>query len=468
MDVKELLKKEFLKKYGILNSFVDDTILINYIRNSDDKEIILEKYLQELEEHYPKLLFKIIYDDPHYNNILMRILNDNIEYLSDDRLLFCFINEVSWALDFISNNIDEIMGFNSDFVYLLTKSYLFNTNMKAKKIILKLAYCDNLHVRASFMKTIFEEYRSKIEYFYGKNITEYFVKKDENGNILEIMDERDLCEIAGNLFDYVFLEEFYRQIFNFIMDNFKENHLASEIDLHDRLDPLENDIFHRHEMLIKDIDKLFITSVDYKLTLYFKYKKFLSAKIVEEFEKVLRIFPNVDYAILEDIFNAGLGNLFFLYVDRYLEKSVGCKVVKRLKPGSCADIWQIGNYLIKFSNKKWENSRCPDNYLIIKNYEEDYVRDENGNIIGCLEVQKYLSKHVLATDTDLVEKFLSALSDLGYCYKDSLLNGPTGPNALLLDDYHDADVEDPESLPEWFKEKPLVLVDRDLVLKLSN
>ena len=41
-------------------------------------------------------------------------------------------------------------------------------------------------------------------------------------------------------------------------------------------------------------------------------------------------------------------------------------------------------------------------------------------------------------------------------------------NCRYLDDYHDADIRNPEELPDWFKKDPIVLVDRDLVFKLSN
>ena len=40
-----------------------------------------------------------------------------------------------------------------------------------------------------------------------------------------------------------------------------------------------------------------------------------------------------------------------------------------------------------------------------------------------------------------------------------------GDNCMILDSYKDADHPNPELLPEWFKEIPLVLVDRDRIYK---
>ena len=39
---------------------------------------------------------------------------------------------------------------------------------------------------------------------------------------------------------------------------------------------------------------------------------------------------------------------------------------------------------------------------------------------------------------------------------------------MLLDSYMDADCNNPELLPDWFKQYPVVLVDRDLVYKLGT
>ena len=41
-------------------------------------------------------------------------------------------------------------------------------------------------------------------------------------------------------------------------------------------------------------------------------------------------------------------------------------------------------------------------------------------------------------------------------------------NCRLLDSYREADYYNPEMLPDWFKEYPLVSVDRDRVYQLTN
>ena len=106
--------------------------------------------------------------------------------------------------------------------------------------------------------------------------------------------------------------------------------------------------------------------------------------------------------------------------------------------------------------------------MILKNLEEDYVRDKDGIVRAGIEVQKYLkrsAKHL--PRMDFVE-FRKELKKLGYYITDSLIDGCCGDNCMLLDTYKDADHPNPEILPDKFKETPLVLVDRDRVYKLEN
>ena len=61
--------------------------------------------------------------------------------------------------------------------------------------------------------------------------------------------------------------------------------------------------------------------------------------------------------------------------------------------------------------------------------------------------------------------FSNELKRLGYYTTDSLINGPCGDNCRMLDTYLDSGNQNP---PEWFKEYPVVLVDRDRIYKNDN
>lgn len=102
--------------------------------------------------------------------------------------------------------------------------------------------------------------------------------------------------------------------------------------------------------------------------------------------------------------------------------------------------------------------------------EEIYVRDENNIVVAGIEVQKYLSKSAKYVDDTTINNFQSELKRLGFYTTDTLINGECGDNSMILDSYKDADIDiiNPEILPAWFKETPMVLVDRDRVYKLEN
>ena len=114
---------------------------------------------------------------------------------------------------------------------------------------------------------------------------------------------------------------------------------------------------------------------------------------------------------------------------------------------------------------KWsyEDVICPNLFLIVKNYEEMYIRDEKGIVLCGLEVQPYLAKSAKDVAPEYLHFFESELDSLGYTYTDRLMEGPCGDNCRVLDSYKQADCLNPEKLPDWFKEVPLVLVDRDRI-----
>ena len=141
-----------------------------------------------------------------------------------------------------------------------------------------------------------------------------------------------------------------------------------------------------------------------------------------------------------------------------------------ISSGSSANCYQIGDYVVKFINFKWsyEDIICPNLYLILKNEEEKYIRDNKGIVKLGLEVQKYLGKSASNVNSKVLDMWREELSKNGYILNDTLINGSSGTNAYLLDSYLDADTKNHKNLPDWFKENPLVLIDRDRVYKKGS
>lgn len=147
---------------------------------------------------------------------------------------------------------------------------------------------------------------------------------------------------------------------------------------------------------------------------------------------------------------------------------------KYLGSGTTCQAHKIGDYTFKLVNAKWsyEDVICPNLFLILKNLEELYIRDNDNIVITGIEVQQYLKRTTAHLTIDekrnLSMLFNKELKKAGYWLDDQLINGQCGENGFFLDSYKDADTKNPEELPEWFKKGPIVLVDRDRVYKLEN
>lgn len=196
----------------------------------------------------------------------------------------------------------------------------------------------------------------------------------------------------------------------------------------------------------------------------------IDKKLLSYYEYIIRfLINNFGKALLEDLSSLNLLKEFLKYCQKYLSISSNT-IIQDVAYGSLTIAIRVGDYIIKCSDGKYCSEVCPNLYLIIKNLEEVIKVDNYGHIRGILEVQKYL-KNNLANEENakgLSEEWLRSLDEEGYYYADHLYDGRFGSNAFLLDDYHEANTNEPERLPEWFKKKPVVLVDRDLVLKKVN
>lgn len=248
-----------------------------------------------------------------------------------------------------------------------------------------------------------------------------------------------------------------------ILQNYKYNYLASLL-LEDKwvIDPNKE---VKERTFCKNADILFNTSMDYKLSLYLRHKSKISDELLNEFAYNLRYFlGSCEYRYLESIYKSGLGLLLEEWSAKYMDISKS-KEYGYIGGGSTCNCFRIGDYVIKLVKTKWlyENVICPNLYLIAKNYEEIYIRDEENIVIGGLEVQKYLTRKADNIDLKYFNYFDLELNRLGYIRTDTLTRGVCGENAMLLDTYLDADCVNPEKVPVWFKEIPLVLIDRDRI-----
>lgn len=480
-------------------------VLIKIIRNHSNRLEIINGFIQKLENIRPDFCFNIIYDIPEYNYLAYKML---IKYYGikniDKEMLSNILNNSKYKDYLIKNHLDELLKLSDECIILLI-SYLFRNRNILKKEFFIVSRSKDMHVRFLFMKYILEEYPSLINIIY-KDICMYFInctyEENEQLSIIpEQMDAEEICEIA-----ILFLKNNDYNTFNrikeYILNNYKSNYLAYMLDkngISNYLEKSKEELTKEEEfgklkkqVLLSDLDRLFVSSSTYKIHLYQDYRSKLSKKVLDDFERRIKYFKS-DKALsstsvsknikdeiirsffrkseglgikLSNVYEQGLGDLLESYVDKYLALSTRNDYEFVGEGTTCAS-YRIGDFVFKLVKMKWsyEDEICPNLFLILNNLEEIYLRDKYNVVTAGIEVQKYLKRSARGIDSNYYSLFLSELDKLGYFYLDRLIDGSYGENVRLLDSYKDAFTTDYENLPDWFKECPLVLIDRDLVFK---
>ncbi|MBQ2872603.1 MAG: hypothetical protein IJE89_01225 [Bacilli bacterium] len=451
--------------------------LIKYVRESDRRVNIVNGFLSKLRDAQPRFCFQIIYDMDEFVDDVKYILGKYYKLDSFSRELFeSFLNNSSLGLVYLKEHFDEIVDKyinDLDFIY----SLMFQKIDECLELLKQLSLHDNLHIRYLFMKYLILHHSDKINLFYD-DITKYltsetFQENEQLSFIKEYMDVNDVSELAYIYFDRdidYFIWEKFKQ---FILNNYKYNRLAFHL-LSPKTELVANFSYryitnHKGiEEFSKDSDRLFLTSTNYRLKILNNYSSKVSKELLDRYEKRLSYFMrrgtiNTDYWNLE---HSGLVRILEEYVDKYLSLSKDTSY-KYIECGSTASCYRIGDYIFKLVSKKWsyEDIICPDLYLILPNLEEVFIRNKDGIVTSGIEVQRYLSRDAKGVPSSVLSSYRDELDRLGYYTTDTLMDGPCGDNCRLLDSYLDSGNLNP---PDWFKEYPLVLVDRDRVYKKTN
>lgn len=457
-EVIEYLIKGDISFFDLLDDYMISS-LADCLHGYPDREKLLNNSYNELKEKYPGVVFVIAYDMEGYEDFCKQYLEKNKEILLNYRFFHEFLGSSNWATDYVFNNLDYFLrtSLKDDAILIFSIiKYCVSYDMKRLKDFI---YYDDINIRGLIMSEILDNFPVIFSKLYP-NILEYCAKYDDDGNVIELMNQSCLSKIAALSLNVS--KEQYILVRDFIFRYYVKNDIALELN---RL--ICNDDEYAKDVLIEDIDILFETSRNFKWHLYREYGDNFNNEVLENFENKCAPFME-NPLMLQHMFFHELSDKYFEFVDKYLSLSTGAKCIRFETEGSCTLVYKVGDYALKYSLKKYSNDEeiCPNLYLVAKNIEEIFIRDTNGYVTAAIEVQQYLNRPVMETQIELIEKFKKEFEKLGYWYDDVLVGGMCGTNCFYLNDYHDADCENPEKLPEWFKEDPIVLVDRDTVLKL--
>ena len=456
----------------------DYDCLIRNIRKAPDRVEIINGFFSKLKDRLPVFCFRIIYDIPEFANEAYELFD--IKKVPVE-MFKSILQNSPLGLRVLYENFDTIFSPDLGFHKCIFE-YAFSSNNK--ELLHRLSRHSNLHIRYLFMKYLIENHPVQIDILYD-DITKYttsFTNElyEQLTFIPQLMDSEDIAKIAVLLLGSGRKDD-YKKLKDFILKNYEKNHLACELLTmpYKNVSPgvyiSDNEKGEMQKKVFnEDADTLFITAANYRFHILYNYSASISKELLDEFAHRMRYFlefPLLDRFCseqteyyLKGIDYSGLGHLLETWTEKYMDLS-SSKEYGFLGGGTTCNCYRIGDYVIKMVKTKWsyEDVICPDLYIIAKNYEEIYVRRSDETVASGLEVQKYLSRTATDIDPKYFLYFDRALEELGYKRTDTLIHGRRGDNTMLLDTYRDADCRDPEKLPDWFKECPLVLVDRDRI-----
>jgi len=461
--------------------------LIKYVRESSNRNNIVKGFLAKLKRFLPRFCFEIIYDMDEYTKDTFELVKGNLgvkvgykNLINKSEKIRNILYNTSWGHAFVLRNLTNILRANSDNINPILE-YSFSDFEKNQDFIKRLSRHENLHTRYLFMKYLVENHPDKINLVYDdimKYLTNYTYEENEQLTLLpDLMNSEDVSKLAISSLMFNPNKSLWYELKEYILANYKTNDLAPLLlyrtDLSNFVCYLGEEALEKE--FVMDADRLFESAHTHKYMIYERYKEQLSSELVKKFEYYLNFFKSKDKDKFLATYTAytlslnGLWNEVVSYVDKYLPISQN-KTSEYLNQGTTAVCYRIGDYVFKIIKSKWsyEDVICPDLYLIAKNFEEYYIRDKHGKVIAGIEVQKYLSRKDIEITSEQLRQFRESLKKLGYYVNDTLMHGKCGDNVAILDSYLDADTENPENLPDWFKEVPLVLIDRDMVYKIGS
>ena len=445
-------------------SYIDRSILAKKVRESNEKHEIINGFLNKVIDKYPGFCFLAIYDTDEYKDSIIYILENKDIYNELNRDSLKVLLTKDYGKIWVFNNFNKVIECGVDYKDFIFKTIFsdFDNNID---IIKKFAYSNDLNVRYIVMRYLITI--NKHDYIYD-DILNYVKIYDKEKDKTLFMNQSDLCKLAIDSFKHG-NKDLYLKLKDYIFNNYKYNDLG-ELLLKNSYS--NKDCLKEFEVKLEDEctqgDKLFLTSDTYQFVIYKRYKEYVSEHILNDFVRHVDIFKNnLNYdRKLQLMFQYRLWHDLVEDVDKYLSlsKDTTCKYITG---GSCSSCYKIGDYAFKLSDRKYniDDITGVSNYLVLKNLEEHYIKDRRDSVIAAYEIQYFLTRDAKNVPKRIIKKFESTLLELGYIYDDSFFNSKYGDNLMLLDSYLQADCKNPEDLPDWYKEYPCVIVDRDLVLK---
>ena len=426
-------------------------ILDNY-QNIKDELFHIAWYLRSSKD-----FIELIREYPNDKQKLIKFIKTN--YDKAHNIIKSLLKSNNHNIGYLINNMETIINLDYSYIKLFID---YAIRKKTYYIIDYLMNNQDLEIRGVTITHLIANHYAYYKMKYNDKIKEYLTK-----------DKKKIPERYASLitsFLSVYDQKAYYEMLKFVLENYESNNILGRLtdgslDYYMGHKDTTNISYYQEQQAIKDIDVLFSSYSGNKYEKYEKYGKYLNPDTRRRYESIER-FHKADWKAISDIFSSSLYEKLMDVVEKYASKVTGkIKVAGR---GTRATAYQVGDIIIKCSDGKWVQNKTTSisSFLVLKNIEEHYEYDEDGNITQAIEVQPFLKRKVSVFSTGLINRFKEEFANQGYQCQDLLIkNYLTYQNLRYLNDYHEADCDDPELLPDWFKQNPIVLIDSDEVIK---
>lgn len=221
------------------------------------------------------------------------------------------------------------------------------------------------------------------------------------------------------------------------------------------------------DFLVNNFEELMRIEKVKKMSFYCNLKNYLPANIRQKYAYLSQMYmsssvPHKTEKMLDILLNH--------QEEDFIKNYIKDKDINYLSEGTTAQCFRIGDdKVLKLSMMKHMRDTITKHFLLAPT-EMKIIYDENNKPILYIEEQNFLSKvhnGIPMNDGDL-ENYFRELKRLNLILTDPLCYRRKFDNFGFLNDYHEATlvgVNNHEELPDWFKKRPVVLFDIDMLTK---
>lgn len=417
----------------------DNNYILEFINKSDNIIEILAGI--ENDNNLYKIahvIFHLIYLESNFKEYVYWLLHK--EYVKPEDLsleeIENMVSQTSWGLEYIYHNLERIL--NREYMNIVISIIL--EKIKDNELIYqmflnKVLMITNQQIRDKFIEETIKKHIS----FDNNNILRSFY---QNHNEFEYQQE---CIFMPNQKPKLVLSELPYFLLYYSRYNQK----------------IENLMFNNFEMF-------FQAEASRKLSILERFYIKLPINICNRYAIIYNLYSKQKALDMDKILTILINSKEENIINNFIKN----KSINYYRSGSTTRVFKVEDKVLKFTLKKHEPD-TEQNLFLIAPTETTVIYDNNRNPILTVEIQDYLSKkyHGIQMTSEDIKNFFIELDKQGYTVTDPKCLRKHYDNFGFLNDYHDADMtgfDDAEDLPTWFKERPIVLYDVDLIYKKDS